>query len=99
MPLPRPPRLTGLLILLALAPLAAGAQPPTRPINTSLPQRYTQSCPLLVPADAPYLQPKRLKPQEVPAKNAAGCLSPSDAVYGPDGCPLKLCPNPTGLNL
>ena len=40
------------------------------------------------------LQPKRLKPQEVKAKNAAGCLSPADAIYGADGCPLKLCPNP-----
>jgi hypothetical protein len=54
---------------------------------------------MLVPADAPYLQPKRLKPEEVQAKNAGGCLSQADAVYGPDGCPIKLCPSPTGMGL
>ena len=56
--------------------------------------RKAGSCPLLVPSQVAFLQPKRLKPEEVKAKNAAGCLSPADAIYGPDGCPLKLCPNP-----
>jgi hypothetical protein len=27
----------------------------------------------------------------VAAKNRLGCLSPQDAVYGKDGCPLRLC--------
>ncbi len=56
--------------------------------------RQGSRCPLLVPSDMPFLQPKRLKPGEVKAKNASGCLSPADAIYGADGCPLKLCPNP-----
>ena len=56
--------------------------------------RQGNRCRLLVPSDMPFLQPKRLKPGEVKAKNASGCLSPADAIYGADGCPLKLCPNP-----
>ena len=56
--------------------------------------RQGSRCPLLVPSEMPFLQPKRLKPGEVKAKNASGCLSPADAIYGSDGCPLKLCPNP-----
>ncbi|MCX5944232.1 MAG: hypothetical protein NTZ53_02755 [Cyanobacteria bacterium] len=56
--------------------------------------RKGSSCPLVVPSQVDFLQPKRLKPEEVKAKNAAGCLSPADAIYGADGCPLKLCPNP-----
>ena len=56
--------------------------------------RKGSSCPLLVPSQVSFLQPKRLKPEQVKAKNAAGCLSPADAIYGPDGCPLRLCPNP-----
>lgn len=56
--------------------------------------RQGSRCRLLVPSDMPFLQPKRLKPGEVKAKNASGCLSPADAIYGADGCPLKLCPNP-----
>jgi len=58
------------------------------------------TCPLLVPRQESFLQPKRLQPAEVPRKNAAGCLSPADAVYGPNGCPRKLCPKPTrGIEL
>ena len=58
------------------------------------------TCPLLVPRQESFLQPKRLQPAEVPRKNAAGCLSPADAIYGPDGCPRKLCPKPTrGIQL
>jgi hypothetical protein len=52
------------------------------------------TCPLLVPRQESFLQPKRLQPAEVNRKNAAGCLSPADAVYGPNGCPRKLCPKP-----
>ncbi|MCP9771851.1 hypothetical protein KBY66_04310 [Synechococcus sp. Tobar12-5m-g] len=58
------------------------------------------SCPLLVPRQESFLQPKRLPPSQVSRKNAAGCLSPADAIYGPDGCPRKLCPKPTrGIEL
>jgi len=50
-----------------------------------------RSCPLLVsPTDA-ALQPLRITPAEVAGKNALGCLSSADAIYGPDGCPTKLC--------
>jgi hypothetical protein len=45
----------------------------------------------VVPANQRELQPKRIQPQQVKAKNALGCLSPADAVYGADGCPLRLC--------
>lgn len=49
------------------------------------------SCPLLVkPSDA-ALQPLRIPPAQVAAKNKLGCLSSADAIYGPDGCPTKLC--------
>ncbi|PZV02560.1 MAG: hypothetical protein DCF24_01775 [Cyanobium sp.] len=59
-----------------------------------------KTCPLLVPREEAFLQPKRLPPAQVPAKNAAGCLSPADAIYAPDGCPLRLCPRPTrGIEL
>ena len=56
--------------------------------------RNGSNCPLVVPSQASFLQPKRLRPEEVMAKNAAGCLSAADAIYRADGCPLKLCPNP-----
>lgn len=49
------------------------------------------SCQLVVPANQRVLQPKRIQPEQVKAKNAMGCLSPADAVYGADGCPLRLC--------
>jgi hypothetical protein len=54
-------------------------------------ERMAGSCPLVVPARNSDLQPRRIQPSQVPGKNAGGCLSPSDAIYGPDGCPLKLC--------
>jgi len=63
--------------------LAAGASP------------YEPPCPLLTSpggtTDPTLLQPMRIRPQQVKAKNAMGCLSPSDAIYGPDGCPLRFC--------
>lgn len=52
-------------------------------------------CPLLVPRQEVILQPKRLPPSQVSRKNAAGCLSPADAIYGADGCPRQLCPAQT----
>ncbi|MFZ9229971.1 MAG: hypothetical protein ACO23C_03460 [Prochlorococcaceae cyanobacterium] len=49
-------------------------------------------CPRIAsPAGQAYLQPARLKPDEVAAKNRLGCLSPADAIYGADGCPLRYC--------
>jgi hypothetical protein len=81
--------LVSALLLTAAAAQAEGLQP----------NRYARGCKMLVPADAPYLQPKRLKPEEVQAKNAGGCLSQADAIYAPDGCPIKLCPSSSGMGL
>lgn len=71
----------------------------TTPLITSLvalvilvnPALAQSACPLVVPADQSFVQPKRIKPEEVKDKNAMGCLSPADAVYGADGCPLRMC--------
>ena len=43
------------------------------------------------------LQPRRIQPDQVKGKNAMGCLSPADAVYGADGCPLRLCNPDAGV--
>jgi len=55
------------------------------------------SCPLVVPASQKLLQPRRIQPDQVQAKNAMGCLSPADAVYGADGCPLRMCGAESGV--
>jgi hypothetical protein len=57
----------------------------------------TGGCPMVVPASQRDLQPKRLPPDQVSQKNSRGCLSPHDAVYGPDGCPLRLCGPEAGV--
>ncbi len=49
-------------------------------------------CPLLVPRSQAVFQPVRLPPEAVARKNAGGCLSAADALYGADGCPSRLCP-------
>lgn len=53
--------------------------------------RLIPPCPLIVPAKDVALQPLHIPPAMVPYKNRFGCLSPADAVYGPDGCPRRLC--------
>jgi hypothetical protein len=45
----------------------------------------------VVPPREQVLQPLRIAPGQVAAKNAMGCLSAADAIYGPDGCPTRLC--------
>jgi hypothetical protein len=75
-----------LAILLVTSGIAAQAQ-----------QRLAGQCPLLVPASQSELQPLRIPPSQVAAKNARGCLSPADAVYGPDGCPQRLCGQNAGV--
>ncbi|WP_398329021.1 hypothetical protein [Vulcanococcus sp.] len=52
------------------------------------------SCPAIVSAG--NVQPMRLPPSEVVAKNKLGCLSPNDAIYGNDGCPKRLCGESSG---
>ena len=59
-------------------------------------QRLAGQCPLIVPADSTTIQPRRILPSEVAGKNAMGCLSPSDAIYGADGCPVKMCGQTSG---
>ncbi len=54
-------------------------------------------CPLVVPASQKLLQPRRIQANQVQAKNAMGCLSPADAVYGADGCPLRMCGAEAGV--
>jgi len=79
----RHPLLASLLVVgtfLALVASASNAQ-----------ERMAGSCPLVVAPKNSDLQPRRIQPSQVAGKNAGGCLSPSDAIYGPDGCPLKLC--------
>ena len=49
------------------------------------------------PAGQSYLQPYRLQPSQVKAKNAMGCLSPADAIYGVDGCPVRYCGGQAGV--
>ncbi len=48
-------------------------------------------CRLVVPPGQSVLQPLKIRPDQVPLKNRLGCLSPADAVYGPGGCPVRLC--------
>lgn len=64
----------------ARPPLAIGAPLPLVP-----------PCPLIVPPREAVLQPLHLPPAMVPLKNRFGCLSAADAIYGPDGCPKRLC--------
>ena len=52
------------------------------------------SCPAIVSAG--NVQPMRLPPSEVAAKNKLCCLSPNDAIYGKDGCPTRLCGQSSG---
>ncbi|MFM1799661.1 MAG: hypothetical protein RLZZ117_1939 [Cyanobacteriota bacterium] len=49
------------------------------------------ACKLVVPLSQSVLQPLQIRPDQVPLKNRLGCLSPADALYGPDGCPIRLC--------
>ena len=77
-----------LTTLVSLALLSAAALAQTRPGT---------GCPLIVPASQAELQPLRIRPSQVAGKNARGCLSPADAIYGPDGCPQRLCGGKAGV--
>lgn len=86
--------LTLLLAALLLVPLPSLAQPQPLavPPMSSAPLQARPACPLLVPLQNAVLQPLRIKPAQVPRKNAGGCLSAADALYSADGCPRQLCP-------
>ena len=51
----------------------------------------SNKCRLVVPPNNASMQPLWIEPSLVKAKNSLGCLSAADALYGPDGCPTKLC--------
>ena len=55
------------------------------------------SCPLVVLPSQKLFQPRRIQTNQVQAKNAMGCLSPADAVYRADGCPLRMCGTDAGV--
>lgn len=87
--------IAGLAVVLAGPP--ARAQSPSTNQPLAIDGLPPPPCPLLVPASDSALQPLRIQPSQVARKNAVGCLSPADAaVYGADGCPLKLCRAPQG---
>ncbi len=54
-------------------------------------------CPLIVKPVNAVFQPLPIKPSQVAAKARAGCLSPGDAIYGPDGCPIRFCGDSGGV--
>jgi|GEM_PF-3154520 hypothetical protein len=64
---------------------------PSQPQAINGPRPPIPACRLVVPVREAPLQPLHLHPSQVPLKNSLGCLSPADAVYGPDGCPIRLC--------
>ena len=71
---------------------AQGSSSPNQPLAIDGPAALTPSaCKLVVPQSEAVLQPMKIRPDQVPLKNRLGCLSPADAVYGPDGCPIRLC--------
>jgi hypothetical protein len=74
----------------ALKLIKGGATPTAVPNDPAefLPSRR---CPLVVARNNSSAQPLRINPALVAAKNRLGCISPQDAVYGNDGCPLQLC--------
>ena len=102
-----PPRSGTGLGLLTVALLAVilghGPQARAQPVSPNQPEAIRvrgippPPCPLLVPRKDAALQPLRIAPDQVAKKNSMGCLSPADAaLYGPDGCPVKLCRLPEG---
>ena len=85
---------TRLLLGLALAGVGLLGSLQGQALAQGLPK---PSCPLAVPPSQKLFQPRRIQPNQVQAKNAMGCLSPADAVYGADGCPLRICGAEAGV--
>lgn len=96
--------LLGLPALALVAGILGHAQPArAQPVSPNQPEAIRvkgippSPCPRLVPLQDAALQPLRIAPDQVAKKNSMGCLSPADAaLYGPDGCPVKLCRLPQG---
>ncbi len=76
----------------AAAPALAQGLTPNQPLAIEAkPGLSPPPCRLVVPRSEALLQPLRIHPSQVAQKNAMGCLSAADALYGPDGCPSQLC--------
>ncbi len=88
--------LMGVVPVRAATPASSGS-PAAGPAPAEVAPLSGRACRLLVPASQSELQPLQIKPQQVAEKNARGCLSPADAIYGPDGCPLRLCGRQAGV--
>ena len=111
-PLPLAPPLNPAWAFDPNGPFLPGAVPPSfllpdngqrfNPAKSSQPQAINgprppvPPCRLVVPVREAPLQPLHLHPAQVPLKNSFGCLSPADAVYGPEGCPTRLCGSSKG---
>jgi hypothetical protein len=83
--------------LVGLASLAQLAVDPVAVLASDNPAQLVPCPRINVPPGQSLLQPTRLSPDEVKAKNRLGCLSPADAIYGPDGCPVRFCGADSGL--
>jgi hypothetical protein len=78
------------LLAVAVASASAQGSSPNQPQAIPAPPALNLlPCPRLGPAST--IQPLRIQPRQVAAKNRMGCLSAEDAVYGPDGCPIRFC--------
>lgn len=78
------------LLLAAATPVGAQGPSPNQPQAIPAPPGLNlPPCPRLGPSGT--IQPLRIQPRQVAAKNRMGCLSAEDAVYGPDGCPIRFC--------
>lgn len=75
----------------AAGPARAQAPSPNQPEAIGPSTAPLKRCPRLPPTPDSNLQPLQIKPEQVPGKNAMGCLSAADAIYGPDGCPVRRC--------
>ena len=107
---PKPPVLWALLGVVSLVTLVEGASrldaaaqvspSPNQPLAIDGAAALVPSpCKLVVPPGQSVLQPLKIRPDQVPLKNRLGCLSPADALYGPDGCPRRLCGSDRGVRL
>lgn len=77
------------LAALAAAPANAQSPSPNQPDAIRIQGFRPPPCPRLGSANT--IQPLRLQPSQVALKNRMGCLAAQDAVYGPDGCPIRFC--------
>lgn len=71
--------------------LIKGGGTPTAVPNNPAEFLPSRRCPLIVPGNDWSAQPMRIAPADVAAKNRLGCVSPNDAIYGNNGCPVRRC--------